>query len=98
MKKLSTLRVYKWFIFSSTQTFGWYLSILSLWVSREHRYYNESRNINLFSFSYSKREGGITDNDEIWTGRVVSLELFFIRIFKYRHISSIRPLTADDLE
>lgn len=98
MKSLSKISVYKYAVFSHTPTFGWYVSLLSIFLTRERRLYNESINKNLFCFSYSKREGGITDSGMLWKGKVIRLELFFVKIFSLKITDSLEVLTAEDFE
>lgn len=98
MKSLPKISIYKYAVFSHTPTFGWYVSLLSIFTKREYRYYNESVNRNLFCLCYSMREGGEIDGDTIWRGKIISLELFFVKIFRFRIVDSVEVIPADYYE
>ncbi len=84
--------IYKWFVFSHTPTFGWYVTILTLIFSKEYKYHKESRYTSLFSFSYSTRAMGVTKEGMFWKGTTYTLHLFFKRMFEIRRIKSIEPI------
>lgn len=80
MTMKTKISVYQWFTFSRTRTFGWYVTVLHLCWFTPRRYYNESVYRSLFSFSYSMRAAGITEDGMYWRGSSYALHLFFMRV------------------